>query len=103
MTLPPGFHAQLVVGEPDVVQPVAYTMDDRGRLWVVQNTNYPVCPGEPKDQIVIFENFGPDGKAGKKTVFYDKLHFRHRHRRGTWRGVGRCAARALLFFPVKLG
>ena len=42
---------------------------------MIQNTNYPVCPGEPKDQILIFENFGPDGKAGKRTVFYDKLTF----------------------------
>src|SRR5207245_3389980 len=63
MTLPQGFHAQLVASEPDIVQPVAYNIDDRGRLWVIQNTNYPVCPGEPKDQIVIFEDFGPDGKA----------------------------------------
>jgi len=102
MTLPPGFHAELVTGEPDVVQPIAYTMDDRGRLWVVENTNYPVCPGEPKDRILIFENFGPDGKAGKKTVFYDKLTFASGiavGHGGVWVG----APPNLLFFPVNAG
>lgn len=102
MTLPPGFHAQLVAGEPDIVQPVAYTIDDRGRLWVIQNTNYPVCPGEKKDQILILENFGPDGKAGKRTVFYDKLTFATGiavGHGGVWVG----APPNLLFFPVNEG
>ena len=75
MLLPPGFSVQVVAAEPDVVQPVAYTMDDRGRLWVVENTNYPVCPGEKKDKILILEDFGPDGKARKRTVFFDKMTF----------------------------
>jgi putative membrane-bound dehydrogenase-like protein len=102
MTLPPGFHAQLVAGEPDIVQPVAYTIDDRGRLWVIQNTNYPVCPGAPKDQILIFEDFGPDGKARKRTVFYDKLTFATGiavGHGGVWVG----APPNLLFFPMKEG
>lgn len=102
MTLPQGFHAQLVTSEPDIVQPVAYTIDDRGRLWVIQNTNYPVCPGQPKDQIVIFEDFGPDGKARKKTVFYDKLTFATGiavGHGGVWVG----APPNLLYFPVKEG
>ena len=75
MKLPPGFSVQVVTAEPDVVQPVAYTMDDRGRLWVVENTNYPNCPGEKKDKILIFEDFAPDGKARKRTVFFDKMTF----------------------------
>ena len=56
MGLPPGFSAQVVAAEPDVVQPIAYSIDDRGRLWVVENTNYPDCPGQPKDKILIFED-----------------------------------------------
>ncbi len=102
MGLPPGFSAQLVAAEPDIVQPVAYTMDDRGRLWVIQNTNYPVCPGEPKDKIIIFEDTDGDGKADKRTVFYDKLTFAtgiaYGHG-GIWVG----APPNLLFFPVKDG
>ncbi len=75
MKLPPGFKVQVVTAEPDVVQPIAMTQDDRGRLWVVTNTNYPVCPGEKKDSILIFEDTNGDGKADKRTVFYDKLTF----------------------------
>ena len=100
MKLPPGFSAQVVAAEPDVVQPVAYAMDDRGRLWVVENTNYPNCPGEPKDRILIFEDFGADGKARKRTVFYDKLTFATGiavGHGGVWVG----APPNLLFFPRK--
>ena len=41
MTLPEGFRATLFAGEPDVVQPIAMTTDDRGRLWVVESHSYP--------------------------------------------------------------
>src|SRR5947209_5286352 len=41
MTLPKGFTATLFAGEPDVVQPIAFTFDDRGRLWVVECLSYP--------------------------------------------------------------
>jgi putative membrane-bound dehydrogenase-like protein len=102
MSLPPGFSAQVVISEPDVVQPIAYTMDDRGRLWVVENTNYPVCPGVPKDRILILEDTDGDGKADKRTVFYDKLTFSSGialGHGGVWVG----APPNLLFIPVKDG
>ena len=35
MTVPEGFRVSLFAGEADVVQPIAFTFDDRGRLWVV--------------------------------------------------------------------
>src|SRR5687767_3948546 len=62
MSLPPGFSAQVVASEPDVVQPIGYSLDDRGRLWVVENTNYPECPGVPKDKILILEDTDGDGR-----------------------------------------
>jgi len=102
MAFPPGFKAQVVAAEPDLVQPVAYTMDDRGRLWVIQNTNYPACPGKPIDQILIFEDEKGDGKTYKKTVFYDKLTFATGiavGHGGVWVG----APPNLLFFPTKEG
>ncbi|MCE9611551.1 MAG: hypothetical protein K8R23_15245 [Chthoniobacter sp.] len=102
MKLPPGFSAQVVAAEPDVVQPIAFTMDDRGRLWVVENTNYPKCPGEPKDRILIFEDFGADGRARKRTVFFDRLTFASGiavGHGGVWVG----APPNLVFFPLKDG
>ncbi len=100
--LPPGFKVQVVTGEPDIVQPIAYAQDDRGRLWVLTNTNYPVCPGEKKDSIIIFEDTDGDGRADKRTVFYDKLTFSSAiavGHGGVWVG----APPNLLFFPLKDG
>ena len=76
MTLPPGFTATLFAGEPDLVQPIAFTFDDRGRLWVVECNSYPKWqtdlskPGE--DRVLIFEDDG-SGHFAKRTVFLDHL------------------------------
>ena len=75
MQLPKGFHAGVFASEPDIVQPIAYTMDDRGRLWVLECTNYPDSPGKPKDRILILEDTNGDGSADKQSVFYDKVPF----------------------------
>ena len=42
MTVPEGFKVTLFAGEPDVVQPIAFAIDDRGRLWVAEAYSYPV-------------------------------------------------------------
>src|SRR5437016_492768 len=60
MTVPEGFHVSLVAGEPDVVQPIAFTFDDRGRLWVCECLSYPKWAATGHDRITIFEN---DGKG----------------------------------------
>src|ERR1700733_8500822 len=48
MTLPEGFNATLFCGEPDVVQPIAFTFDDRGRVWVAECLSYPNWQADPK-------------------------------------------------------
>jgi putative membrane-bound dehydrogenase-like protein len=76
MTVPDGFKVTLFAGEPDVVQPMAFTFDDRGRLWVVECLSYPkwLQPGEQgRDRIVIFEDTNGDGRFDTKKVFADKL------------------------------
>jgi putative membrane-bound dehydrogenase-like protein len=75
MQMLPGFRVELIAGEPQLVQPIAYAIDDRGRLWVVENTNYPDCPGKPKDRVLVFEDTRGDGKFDKCTVFWDKATF----------------------------
>jgi putative membrane-bound dehydrogenase-like protein len=74
MTLPEGFRATLFAGEPDVVQPIAFTFDDRGRLWVAECYSYPqwLNSGEGKDRILIFEDTKGTGRFDKRTVFWDK-------------------------------
>src|SRR5262245_2544788 len=73
MTLPDGFHATLFAGEPDVVQPIAMTTDDRGRLWVVECLSYPTWSknGKGEDRVIILEDTDGDGRFDKKTVFLD--------------------------------
>src|SRR5262245_57597417 len=41
MTLPPGFKVTAFAGEPDIRQPIAMTIDHRGRLWVAECYSYP--------------------------------------------------------------
>src|SRR4051794_41617785 len=76
ITVPDGFKAGLFAGEPDVVQPIAFTIDDRGRLWVAESYSYPKWHHDPtkgKDRILIFEDTDGDGQFDKRTVFTDTL------------------------------
>jgi putative membrane-bound dehydrogenase-like protein len=74
MKVPEGFRVTLFAGEPDVVQPIAFTFDDRGRLWVVECLAYPEWSktNEGRDRISIFEDRDGDGRFDVKKVFYDK-------------------------------
>jgi putative membrane-bound dehydrogenase-like protein len=74
MTLPEGFHATLFAGEPDVVQPIAFTFDDRGRLWVVECLSYPnwKFDGTGHDRVTMFEDTDGDGRFDVRQVVYDQ-------------------------------
>ena len=75
MTVPPGFKVTLFAGEPEVVQPVSFCLDHRGRLWVAEAINYPERTNGPADRILIFEDTNGDGTADKRSVFYEKLNY----------------------------
>jgi hypothetical protein len=62
LKVPAGFDVSLFAGEPDVHQPLAFTFDDRGRLWVIENYSYPEWNAEAYDRIVIFEDTDQDGQ-----------------------------------------
>ena len=53
MTLPDGFRATLFAGEPDVVQPIAFAFDARGRLWVAECYSYPKWLRDGKEEIAV--------------------------------------------------
>src|SRR5438067_524378 len=74
MTLPKGFKSTLFVGEPDVVQPIAFTFDDRGRLWVVECLSYPKwsLDGTGHDRVTLFEDTDDDGEFDVRQVVYDR-------------------------------
>ena len=44
-TAPEGFSVDLIAAEPDIVQPIAFCWDARGRLWVVDGNTYPTRKG----------------------------------------------------------
>lgn len=70
MTVPPGFQVELVASEPEIVNPVAMTFDERGRIWVTESFEYPRRePGPGKDRVKVLEDTDGDGKVDKVTVF----------------------------------
>lgn len=73
--VPEGFRVELIAGEPDLVQPVAFTVDDRGRIWLVENTNYPESPGRPCDRVLVLEDADGNGSYEKTTVFLTNATF----------------------------
>jgi hypothetical protein len=79
MTVPEDFTVSLFAGEPDVHQPIAFAIDDRGRLWVAECFTYPkrlpfeghpaALQGKNGSKILIFEDTDGDGKFDKKNVY----------------------------------
>ena len=66
MTVPAGFRVELVASEPDVVNPIAMTFDDRGRIWITESIEYPRKPAGPgRDRVKILEDSDGDGRADK--------------------------------------
>lgn len=73
--LPAGFKAELIAAEPNVVQPIAMTWDERGRLWVIEGNSYPKPrePGAGQDRILIFEDKDGDGSFETRKVFAEGI------------------------------
>jgi putative membrane-bound dehydrogenase-like protein len=104
MVVPEGFRVTLAAGEPDVKQPIAMAMDDRGRLWVAEAYTYPIrAPeGQGKDRILIFEDADGDGRFEKPKVFLEGLNLVSGIELG-FGGVWIGAAPHLLFVPDRNG
>jgi len=76
--LPPGFRATAFASEPDVRQPIASCLDDKGRLWVAESYMYAGHIGgyyeeKLRDRILILEDTDHDGVHDKRTVFAEGL------------------------------
>jgi putative membrane-bound dehydrogenase-like protein len=75
MAVLPGFSVELVAAEPDVVNPVAMTFDEKGRIWVTESFEYPRQePGPGRDRVKVLEDTDGDGKVDKTTIFADDLN-----------------------------
>jgi len=96
-----GFTVKLAAAEPDIIRPISFTIDPRGRLWVVEAHTYPTraAEGQGKDRILIMEDTNGDGTLDKRTVFIEGLNLASTIEYGMG-GVWVGAAPNLLFIPV---
>ncbi|MGK0185125.1 MAG: putative membrane-bound dehydrogenase-like protein [Verrucomicrobiales bacterium] len=72
--VPVGWRLELFAAEPDVINPMQLAWDERGRLWVIETTDYPNEVREDRegnDKIKILEDTDGDGRCDKVTVFAD--------------------------------
>jgi putative membrane-bound dehydrogenase-like protein len=104
MVVPPGFSVQVAAAEPDVKQPVAMAIDDRGRIWIAEALQYPRRAQGDKgpDRILVFEDTDLNGTLDKRTVFYEGLNLVSGLEVG-FGGVWVGAAPYLYFIPDKDG
>jgi len=102
MTVPKGFTVTLAAAEPDVVRPIAFALDDRGRLWVAEAHTYPLrAPdGQGRDRILILEDTNGDGRLDSRKVFVENLNLVSGLEVG-FGGVWVGAAPYLMFIPAK--
>src|SRR5262249_61568705 len=75
MILPNGFRATVFAAEPDVVQPISFCIDARGRLFVAEALNYGEWQPTGKDRIVILEDKDGDGRAESRKLFYEGFNY----------------------------
>lgn len=104
MELPEGFSVQVGAAEPDVRQPIAMALDDRGRVWIAEAYEYPrrATDGAGKDRVLIFEDTDLDGSLDKRTVFHEGLNLVSGLEVG-FGGVFVGAAPHLLYIPDRDG
>ncbi len=71
-----GVEVQLWASEPMMLSPTSIDVDSLGRVWVCEAVNYRHFrneqnePREEGDRILVLEDTDRDGKADKRTVFY---------------------------------
>jgi putative membrane-bound dehydrogenase-like protein len=101
MTVRPGFHVELVAAEPAIVNPVAMTFDERGRIWITESIEYPRRSAGPgKDRVKLLESTKGDGKFDKITTVIDGLNIPSGIAVGHG-GVWVANSPDLLFYPIE--
>jgi mono/diheme cytochrome c family protein len=76
--LPPGYHLELVLAEPQVVSPAAVAFDGNGRMYVAEMRTFmrdadATGQTDPVSRISMHESTKGDGKFDRHTVFVDHL------------------------------
>lgn len=74
--VPTGYELSLFASEPDIVNPIHVTWDDRGRAYVTETVDYPnnlQAGNTGHDRIRLCKDTNGDGRADQFTLFADKL------------------------------
>lgn len=76
MFVPEGFQVETIAHEPQLRQPIAFTFDSRGRIWIAEAFAYPLrrANEEANDRIIILEDKDGDGSFESHKVFAEKLN-----------------------------
>ncbi|MGE3780588.1 MAG: PVC-type heme-binding CxxCH protein, partial [Pirellulaceae bacterium] len=104
MMVPRGFSVDVIAAEPELHQPMAFTFDARGRLWVAEGHCYPQKrpDGQGLDCILIFTDHDGNGSFEHRQVFAEGLNLVSGLEVGMG-GVWVGAAPELLFIPDRDG
>src|SRR6184192_3571984 len=76
--LHPALEMSLFVREPDIVDPVALTFDEQGRIYVVEMRDYPYGFGPDRKSggtIRLLEDTDGDGRIDRSSLFATDLSF----------------------------
>lgn len=100
MRVPEGFRVTVCAAEPDVKQPIAMALDERGRTWIAEAYQYPqrAAGDHGQDRILIFEDTTGDGHFDSRKVFAEGLNLVSGLEVG-FGGVWVGAAPYLMFIP----
>ena len=80
LVLPPGYRLELVLSDPDIVNPAVVAWDGNGRLYLAEGRSFMMDVDgsqthEPISRISLHESTKRDGVYDKHTVFADNLVF----------------------------
>jgi hypothetical protein len=75
MTVPEGFHVELVASRAGHREPGGDDLRRTGRIWITESFEYPRSEAGPgRDRIKVLEDTNGDGRADKVTVFAEGLN-----------------------------
>ncbi|SHG50797.1 putative membrane-bound dehydrogenase domain-containing protein [Fodinibius roseus] len=68
-----GFQVELFAAEPLISDPVGMTVDEEGRLYVVEDPGYPENPGDFRGRVRLLEDSDGDGRPDQSSIFADQF------------------------------
>ena len=69
----PDFEIDLFVSEPEIVDPVAMAFGPDGRIWVAENSGYPLDSDGGRGRVKLLEDRDKDGVPDSVSLFADGL------------------------------